>query len=86
MEIMINTGVHLQEALVLAEEIFHGILCRRISQVREAVDSGKQLHEAFSMVPFFSPMFVNIVVQGESSGHLSSSFARIGVQNQEYLK
>ena len=45
-----------------------------------------QLHEAFSMVPFFSPMFVNIVVQGESSGHLSSRFARFGIQNQESLK
>ena len=83
---MLSTGIHLQEALVLAEEIFPGILRRRISQVREAVDSGKQLHEAFSMVPFFSPMFVNIVVQGESSGHLSSRFARFGIQNQESLK
>ena len=83
---MLSTGVHLQETLVLAEEIFPGILRRRISQVREAVDSGKQLHEAYSMVIFFSPMFVNLVALGESSGHLSSSFARIGMQNQESLK
>ena len=83
---MLSTGVHLQEALALAEEIFPGILRRRISQVREAVDSGKQLHEAYSMVPFFSQMFVKLVALGESSGHLSSSFAPIGTQNQESLK
>ena len=29
------------------------MLHRRISQVREAFDSGKQLHESFSMVPLF---------------------------------
>ena len=38
------------------------------------------------MVPFFSPMFVKLVALGESSGHMSSSFARIGIQNQESLK
>ena len=79
MEIMLSTGVHLQEALVLAEEIFPGVLRRRISPVRKAVDSGKQLHEAYSMVPFFSPMFVKLVALGESSGHLSLSFTRIGM-------
>ena len=83
---MLSTGVHLQEALVLAEEIFPGVLRRWISPVRKAVDSGKQLHEAYSMVPFFSQMFVKLVALGESSGHLSSSFARIGIQNQESLK
>ena len=45
-----------------------------------------QLHETYSMVPFFSPMFVKLVALGESSGPLSSSFARIGIQNQESLK
>ena len=31
-------------------------------------------------------MFVKLAALGESSGHLSSSFARIGIQNQESLK
>ena len=31
-------------------------------------------------------MFIKLVALGESSGHLSSSFARIGIQNQESLK
>jgi hypothetical protein len=31
-------------------------------------------------------MFVKMIALGESSGHLSSSFARIGRQNQESLK
>ena len=38
------------------------------------------------MVTIFSPMFVKMISLGESSGHLSSSFARIGRQNQESLK
>ena len=76
---MLSTGVHLQEALVLAEEIFPGVLRRRIIPVRKAVDSGKHLYEAYSMVLFFSPMFVKLVALGELSGHLSSSFTLIGM-------
>ena len=86
MEIMLLTGVHLQEALALAEEMFPKLLRKRIAPVREAVDSGKSLCDAYSMVPVFSPMFVRMVALGESSGHLPSSFARIGSHNQEQLK
>jgi type II secretory pathway component PulF len=38
------------------------------------------------MVTIFSPMFVKMITLSESIGHLSSSFARIGRQNQESLK
>ena len=86
MEIMLLTGVHLQEALALAEEMFPKLLRKRIAPVREAVDSGKSLCDAYAMVPVFSPMFVKMVALGESSGHLPSSFARIGSHNQEGLK
>ena len=86
MEIMLLTGVHLQEALALAEEMFPKQLRKRIAPVREAVDSGKSLCDAYAMVPVFSPMFVKMVALGESSGHLPSSFARIGSHNQEALK
>ena len=86
MEIMLSTGVHLQEALALAEEMLPKLLRKRIAPVREAVDSGKSLRDAYSMVPFFSPMFVKMIALGESSGHLPSSYARIGMQNQESLK
>ena len=86
MEIMLSTGVHLQEALALAEEMLPRLLRKRIAPVRKAVDSGKSLREAYSTVPIFSPMFVKMIALGESSGHLSSSFARIGTQNQESLK
>ena len=86
MEIMLLTGVHLQEALALAEEMFPKQLRKRIAPVREAVDSGKSLCDAYVMVPVFSPMFVKMVALGESSGHLPSSFARIGSHNQEALK
>ena len=86
MEIMLSTGVHLQEALALAEELLPKLLRKQIAPVREAVDSGKSLRDAYSMVPFFSPMFVKMIALGESSGHLPSSYARIGMQNQESLK
>ena len=86
MEIMLLTGVHLQEALALAEEMFPKLLRKRIAPVREAVDSGKSLCDAYAMVPVFSPMFVKMVALGESSGHLPPSFARIGSHNQEALK
>ena len=86
MEIMLSTGVHLQEALAFAEELLPKLLRKQIAPVREAVDSGKSLREAYTMVPIFSPMFVKMIALGESSGHLPSSFARIGTQNQEHLK
>lgn len=86
MEIMLLSGVTLQDALALAEEMLPKLLRRRIIAVRRAVDSGKSLREAYALVPVFSPMFIKMVALGESSGHLSSSFARIGNQNQEILK
>ena len=63
-----------------------GLLRERIAPVRKAVDAGKSLREAYSMVPIFSPMFVKMIALGESSGDLSSSFTRIGRLNQESLK
>ena len=86
MEIILSKGVHQQEVLTIAEEILLGLLCKQISPVRKAIDPGKYLQEADSMVPIFSPMFVKMIALGESSGRLSSSFARIGRHNQESLK
>ena len=83
---MLSKGDHLLEALPLAEEMLLGLLHKRIAHLRKAVDAGKSLREAYSMVPIFSPMFVKMIALGESSGHLSSSFARIGRQNQESMK
>ena len=81
---MLSTGVHLQEAL--AEEMLPRLLHKPIVPVRKAVDSGKSLREVYSMVSIFSPMFLKMIALGESSKHLSSSFARISTQNQESLK
>ena len=81
-----STGVRLKEALTLAEEILPGLLRKRIVPIRKAVDAGKSLREANSMVPIFPPTFVKMIALAESSAHLSSSFARIGRQNQESLK
>ena len=86
MEFMLSKGVLLLEDLPLAEEMLLGLLHKRIAHLRKAVDAGKSLREAYSMVPIFSPMFVKNIALGESSGHLSSSFARIGRQNQESIK
>ena len=60
MEIMLSTGVHLQEALALAEELLPKLLRKQIAPVREAVDSGKSLREAYSMVPMFKRMYVGL--------------------------
>ena len=83
---MLSTGFHLQEALTLAEEMLLRLLRKRIAPVRKVVDAGKPVREAYLMVPLLSPMVVKMIALGESSGHLSSSFACIGRQNQESLK
>ena len=79
---MLLTGVHLQEALALSEEMLPKLLRKRIAPLREAVDSGKSLCDAYAMIPVFSLMFLKMLAFGESSGHLPSSFARIGSYNQ----
>ncbi len=86
MEIMLRSGVHLQEALILAEEMFPVILRKKLVSVRLEVDSGISLKDAYATNSLFSPMFVQLVALGESTGHLSSSFERIGIQNQESLE
>ena len=43
MEIMLSTGVHLQEALTLVEEVLPGLLRKRIAPLRKVVDAGKSL-------------------------------------------
>ena len=70
----------------MSEEILPKLLRKRIALVREAVDSGKSLCDAYAMIPVFSLMFVKMLAFGESSGHLPSSFARNGSHNQEALK
>ena len=86
MEIMLSTGVHLQEILALTEEIPPGLLLQQIEPARKAVDTRKSLLEAYSIVAIFSQIFVKMTTLGESSGHLSSSFSRIHRQNHESLK
>ena len=53
MEIILSTGVQLQETLTLAEEILPEFLRKRIGPVRKAVDAGKSLWESYSMFHFF---------------------------------
>ena len=65
MEIMLSTGVHLQEALALSEEMLPRLLRKRIAPVRKAGDSGKSLREVYSMVSIFSPMFLKMIALGE---------------------
>ena len=60
-EIRLSRGVHLQEALTLAEEMLPGLLRKLIAPVRKAVDARKYLREAYSMVALFSPIFVKMI-------------------------
>ena len=73
-------GVAPSSASARPRKVWPEVFCAK------AVSSGKLLREAYSMVSIFSPMFVKMIALGESSGHLSSSFARISKQNQESLK
>ena len=53
---------------------FVKLLRKRIALVREAVDSGKSLCDAYAMIPVFSLMFVKMFAFGESSRHLTLKF------------
>ncbi len=51
-----------------------------LSEVREGLEKGQQLHSAFAKYPqYFSKIFVNLIKAGESSGNLDGVFHDLNI-------
>ncbi|MDD5680616.1 MAG: type II secretion system F family protein [Candidatus Omnitrophica bacterium] len=76
---MVDAGIPLVGALdILGEQMENRTFSEVILKVRDNIETGSSLSEAFSRHPrVFSPLFVNMVKAGESSGMLDEILDRI---------
>ncbi|MGH7198918.1 MAG: type II secretion system F family protein, partial [Candidatus Omnitrophota bacterium] len=76
---MIDSGIPLVQALeILTEQTEHKGLKSIVSATKKDVSSGSSFHEALSRHPkVFSPLFINMVKAGESSGALDAIMDRL---------
>ncbi len=76
---MVDAGIPLVTALdILAEQIEHPSLKKVISKIRDDVETGSSLSEGLSKhANVFSPLFINMVRAGESSGTLDEILDRL---------
>lgn len=79
--VMLSSGLTLTEALETAGETTRGKLSRVLEQVRRSVTGGASLSVALGEHPrVFSPLFVNAVYAGETSGNLSANLASLAAE------
>jgi type IV pilus assembly protein PilC len=77
--VMLNAGVPLVQALAnLQRQVGNKKFAKIIKDVRAAVESGTNFADALSKYPrTFTPLFVNMVRAGETSGSLDRSLERM---------
>ena len=76
---MIDSGIPLVQALeILTDQIDHPGFKKIIGEIKKDVSTGATFHEALAKHPqAFSPLFVNMVKAGESSGALDDIMERL---------
>jgi type IV pilus assembly protein PilC len=81
MATMIDSGIPLVQALeMITEQIEHPGFKKMILEVKKDVSTGLSFHEALARHPkAFSPLFVNMVKAGESSGALDDIMDRLAL-------
>ncbi len=81
MATMIDAGIPLVQALdILSEQIESRVFKSVVQDVKKDVENGLSLNEALAKHPkAFSPLFVNMVKAGESSGALDSIMDRLAL-------
>jgi general secretion pathway protein F len=79
MAVLIHAGIPLVEALnALVEQVEHDRLKRVISDVKQRVNEGSSLGDAMSIHgKIFTPLYVNMIRAGESSGALDVVLVRL---------
>jgi type IV pilus assembly protein PilC len=85
---MIESGLNVVSALsILEEQTSDRVLAEVVAQVREDVESGKLLSEAFARHPrVFSRLYVAMVEAGEAGGILDTVLDRVALQLEKEQK
>lgn len=78
---MIDSGIPLVQALdILSEQIENKAFKKIVAAVKDNLSAGMSFHEALAKHPgAFSPLFVNMVKAGESSGALDDIMERLAL-------
>lgn len=79
MAVLVSAGIPLLRSLeVIIAQVESRPLLRAIEQVRGEVEAGRTFRDALAKHPtIFSPMWINLVETGESSGHLAESLQQL---------
>lgn len=79
--IMLHAGIALDEALRILEMQSKGKLRAVLAEVRQRVESGERLADAFSGHPsVFNTFYVNMVRAGEESGNLADNLEQLALR------
>ncbi len=83
--LMLKVGTDLFKAIdILAEDFDKPSLKSFLIEVREALSKGQPFYATFSRYPkYFSPVFINMVKAGESSGNLEKVFDDLSTSLQK---
>ncbi len=81
LSLMLRAGTDLFRAIeVLIKDFEKPILKALLIEIRTALEKGQPFYSTFMKYPrYFSPVFVNLVKAGETSGNLESVFANLSV-------
>jgi general secretion pathway protein F len=83
LSILVKSGVALVEAIRIAADVMDNrVLAAKASSIAATVEEGGSLARAMEQTQLFSPMLVQLVASGESSGTLDTMLSR-AAHNQE---
>lgn len=79
--LMLKVGTDLFKAIdILIADMEKPILKNFLLEMRSLLERGQPLHQSFARYPkFFSPVFVNLIKAGESSGNLDKVFGDLSL-------
>lgn len=78
MAALTKTGVPFHEGLAVVENtITNAVLRRTFEDIRERINVGQSITEAFRSSGIFPPMVIQLISSGERSGHLDEMFSEV---------
>lgn len=87
LSILTSSGVPLVDALRIAGQVTTNLCIRRaVEQAAVKVQEGGSLHRALDQSGHFSPMMVQMIASGESSGELDNMLARAARSQEKDLQ
>lgn len=81
LSIMLNVGIDLFQAInILLADFEKSTLRALLTEIREGLEKGQPFYTTFLKYPqYFSPIFINLVKSGETSGNLDKVFGDLTI-------